>query len=343
MLCSAEVVALAREAGFDLCGLARAEPIPPEVLGEWLASGLAADMDWMAARVAERTDVGRLVPGARTVISLACNYYVWDAELENSPVSRYARGRDYHATLKDRLRALRRLFEAKWPGVPMYATVDTGPVMEKVWAVRSGIGFVGRNGCLITPQFGSWVFLATAVLAAEVDQYADRLLEDGCGACSRCISACPTDAILPNRAVDARRCLSYQTIENSGRVPEELRPSFENLVFGCDICQAVCPLNAAPIPVPGGGRFTPRPVASLGVRQLAALTREEYARLVPGTPLARAGYDGLRRNAAYALGAMRDLGAEDVLARLVEDPSDAVADAARWALHRIHDALRGSP
>jgi epoxyqueuosine reductase len=343
VLPSAEIVALAREAGFDLCGLARAEPIPPEVLGEWLAAGLAADMDWMAARVAERSDVRNLVPGARTVISLACNYYVWEPELESSPVSRYARGRDYHATLKDRLRALRRLFEAKWPGVPMYATVDTGPVMEKVWAARAGIGYVGRNGCLITPQFGSWVFLATGVLAAEVDRYADQLLADACGACSLCISSCPTDAILPNRAVDARRCLSYQTIENDGRVPEELRPFFENLVFGCDICQSVCPLNAMPVPVPAGGRFAPRSVASLGVRQLAALTREEYAALIPGTPLARAGYDGLRRNAAYALGAVRDVGAEDLLARLVEDPSDAVADAARWALERIHDAPRGSP
>jgi epoxyqueuosine reductase len=343
VLPSAEIVALSREAGFDLCGFARAEPIPLEVLGEWIASGMAADMDWMAARVAERIDVRSLVPGARTVISLACNYYVWEPQLEDSPVSRYARGRDYHATLKDRLRALRRAFDGRWPGVRMYATVDTGPVMEKVWAVRAGLGYVGRNGCLITPRFGSWVFLATAVLEAEVDRYAEELVADACGACSRCISACPTDAILPNRAVDARQCLSYQTIENSGRVPEELRPFFENLVFGCDICQAVCPLNATPVPVPGGGRFAPRPVTSLGVRELAALTPEAYSELVPGTPLARAGYDGLRRNAAYALGAMRDAGAEELLACLVQDPSEVVADAARWALERIHDAPAGSP
>jgi epoxyqueuosine reductase len=342
VLPSAEIVALAGEAGFDLCGFARAEPIPPEVLGEWIASGMAADMDWMGARVAERSDVRRLVPEARTVVSLACNYYVWDADLESSPVSRYARGRDYHATLKDRLRALRRLFDARWPGVQMYATVDTGPVMEKVWAVRAGIGYVGRNGCLITPRFGSWVFLATAVLAAEVDRYAEQLVPDACGACGLCISACPTDAILPNRAVDARRCLSYQTIENGGRVPEPLRASFENVVFGCDVCQTVCPLNATPVPVSAGGRFAPRPVASLGVRELAALTRETYEALVPGTPLARAGYDGLRRNAAYALGAIGDIGAQKLLARLVEDPSDAVADAARWALERIHDAAGGS-
>lgn len=330
---SAQIAALAREAGFDLCGFARPEPIPAEVLGEWLASGMAADMDWMGARVAERLDVRRLVPDARTVISLACNYYVWDAELEDSPLSRYARGRDYHATLKDRLRALRRLFDGQWPSVRMYASVDTGPVMEKVWAARAGIGYVGRNGCLITPQFGSWVFLATVVVDAEVDRYADSLLPDACGACSLCVSACPTDAILPSRSIDARRCLSYQTIENEGRVPEELRRAFENLVFGCDICQEICPLNA--MPVPTGGRFAPRQVAALGARELAALTREEYTALVPGTPLARAGYDGLRRNAAYALGAMRDLGASDVLTRLADDSNDAVADAARWALDRI--------
>jgi epoxyqueuosine reductase len=335
VLQSAEVATLAREAGFELCGFARPEPIPTSVLGEWLAAGMAADMDWIGARVEERLDVRRLVPDARTVVSLACNYYVWDAELECSPVSRYARGRDYHATLQDRLRALRRLLDAKWPGVRMYATVDTGPVMEKVWAVRAGIGYVGRNGCLITPRFGSWVFLATAVLDAEVDRYADSVVADACGACSLCVSACPTEAILPNRAVDARQCLSYQTIENAGRVPEPLRPSLENLVFGCDICQQVCPLNAAPVPT--GGRFAPRPVAALSARELAALTREQYGALVPGTPLARAGYDGLRRNAAYALGAMRDLGSEGVLTQLATDPHDAVADAARWALERIRE------
>lgn len=335
VLPSAEISRLAEEAGFDLCGFARPEPIPSVVLGEWLAAGLAADMDWMGTRAAERLDVRELVPGARTVASLACNYYVWDPELEDSPISRYARGRDYHATLKDRLRALRRLFDARWPGVQMYATVDTGPVMEKVWAVRAGLGYVGRNGCLITPRFGSWVFLATAVLDADVDRYAESPLPDACGACSLCVSACPTDAILPDRAIDARRCLSYQTIENAGLVPEELRSSFQNLIFGCDICQQVCPLNAAPVPT--GGRFSPRPVAALSPHELAALTREEYAALVPGTPLARAGYDGLRRNAVYALGAMRDAGAADLLSRLVADSNDAVADAARWALRRIRE------
>jgi epoxyqueuosine reductase len=336
VLSSDEVASLARAAGFDLCGFARPDPIPAEVLGEWLTSGMAADMDWMGARLAERLDVRRLVPDARTVVALACNYYVWDAGLEASPISRYARGRDYHATMKDRLRTLRREFGVRWPDVRMYSTVDTGPVMEKIWAARAGLGYVGRNGCLITPQFGSWVFLATAVIDAEVDRYAESSRIDACGECRLCISACPTDAILPNRAIDARLCLSYQTIENEGAIPERLRSELQNLVFGCDICQTVCPLNAAPVPV--SGRFAPRPVAAMHVRELAALSPEAYARLVPGTPLARAGYDGLRRNAAYALGAMKDAGATDVLARLASDPNDVVADAARWALSCINEA-----
>lgn len=330
-----QIEALAKQAGFDLCGFARAEPIPPDVLGQWLSSGFAADMDWMGAREAERLDVRHLLPGARTVISLACNYYRWDPALERSPISRYARGRDYHATLKDRVRNFRRLLRETFPGVEDYASVDTGPVMERVWAVRAGLGYVGKNGCLITDQYGSWVFLAAVILGAEVDEYAGAQVQSACGSCQLCISSCPTDAIQPDGYVDARRCLSYQTIENPGDVPEELRTAFDNIVFGCDICQAVCPLNASPIE--GGDRFVPRAVATLGVRELAALTPEQYQQLIPGTPLARAKYDGLRRNAAYALGAMKDVGARPILAQLCLDPNGPVRNAARWALEQLVD------
>lgn len=327
---SEELAALARAAGFDLVGFARAEPIPREVLVDWLAAGYHADMDWMSERLEERLDVARLLPNARTVIALACNYWHGDTP---SPIARYARGRDYHATMRDRLRALRRSLRARFPEVRDYAEVDAGAVMEKVWGVRAGLGTVGKNGCFITPQYGSWVVLAVMVLDAEVDAYAVPAPDDVCGGCRLCLEACPTGAFPAPRVVDARACLSYQTIENEGPVPPALREAMGQLVFGCDVCQEVCPHNATP--VRAQPRFAPRAVSTVPVRRLAAMTREEYQQWVPGTALARAGYDGLRRNAAYALGAVRDAGAREVLEALRRDESAVVREAAQWALERL--------
>ncbi len=331
---AARVRALALAAGFDLCGFARPEPIPAPVLLDWLEAGMAADMDWLAERAADRLDPRRLLPGARTVVALACNYWTDPGALEPSPIARYARGRDYHATLRDRLRAFRRLLRADWPGLETYGSVDHGPFMEKVWAARAGLGVIARNGCLVTPGLGSWVLLAVLVVELEVDAYADGPTPDRCGTCRLCIDACPTGALDGTGRVDARACLSYQTIENEGPIPLAHREAMAPHVFGCDVCQDVCPLNAAPLPAPGP-RFLPRAVAGLDARGLAALSPESYAELVPGTALARAGYDGLRRNAAYALGAARDATARPVLEMLAQDPSAVVSDAARWALARL--------
>jgi len=328
------VRAMALEAGFDLCGFARPEPIPAPVLLEWLAAGMGADMDWLAERAADRLDPRRLLPGARTVVALACNYWTDGSGVESSPVARYARGRDYHATMRDRLRAFRRLLRAQWPALETYGSVDHGPFMEKVWAARAGLGSIARSGCLVTPRFGSWVVLAVLLVELEVDAYADGPTADRCGTCRLCIDACPTGALDGAGRVDSRACLSYQTIENEGPVPPEHREAMAPHVFGCDVCQDVCPLNVTPLPALGA-RFLPRPVAGLDARGLAAMTPELYAELVPGTALARAGYDGLRRNAAYALGAARDASARPVLERLAQDPNGVVSDAARWALARL--------
>jgi epoxyqueuosine reductase len=327
---AAELSALAKRAGFELVGFAKAEPIPKEVLLTWLADGHHADLDWMAQRVDERLDVTRLLPGAQTVIALVCNY--WHSD-EPSPVARYARGRDYHATMRDRMRALRRSIREKFPGVNDYGSVDASPVMEKVWAVRAGLGTVTKNGCFTTHEFGSWVVLSAMILDAPVDSYAQPLDEDPCGRCRICIDACPTSAIVADRVIDAGACLSYQTIENAESVPSALRPALETTVFGCDICQDVCPLNMTP--VKAGARFEPRSLSTQPVRALAAMTRAEFDAWVPGSPLARAGYDGLRRNAAYSLGALGDVGARAVLEKLVEDPAERVREAARWALARL--------
>ena len=329
-LSSAQLAGWATAAGFDLVGFARAEPIPPAALTDWLAQGHHADLDWMQERLAERLDPGLLLPGARTAVALASNYWREDGV---SPVARYARGRDYHATHRDRLRALRRQLRAQAPSVHDYGSVDANPVMEKVWAVRAGLGVVAKNGCLVTPRFGSWVVLAVWFLDAEVDAYAAPGGEDRCGKCRLCIDACPTSAIVQDRVVDARACLSYQTIENEAPVPGPLREAMADLVFGCDVCQQVCPLNEAPLLA--HERFAPRALAAKGTAELAALTRAEYDALAPGTPLARAGYDGLRRNAAYALGAARDASARGVLERLCGDDSAKVREAAAWALARF--------
>ncbi len=327
---------LALATGFDLVGFARAEALPERTLFDWLEAGMAADMDWMAERAADRLDPRRLLPGAQTVVALACNYFIEAPFQDGSPVASYARGRDYHATLQDRLRALRRGLREEFPGVADYGSVDHGPFMEKVWAARAGLGYVARNGCLVTEEYGSWVVLAVLVLdwAVEAEAYGAGPGLDRCGRCRLCVDACPTAALDGLGRVDARACLSYQTIENAESVPVALRSAFEGTVFGCDVCQSVCPLNANPVAT-SNARFQPRPVAALDVRALAALSRAEYDALVPGTALARAGFDGLRRNAAYALGAARDSNARPVLEALCADASATVQEAARWALERL--------
>lgn len=333
VLSSEAIRRIALESGFDLCGFARVEPIPAFVLTDWLEAGLGADMDWMQERLEDRLDVTRLLPGARTVLSLVSNYH--STGTEGSSIARYARGRDYHATHKDRLRALRRGLKALHPAIQTYGGVDYAPMMEKVWATRAGLGYVGRNGCFITPQFGSWVLLATLALDVAVDVYAGALVADLCGRCNLCVSACPTEAILPGSQVDATRCLSYQTIENAeASVPEAFRLAMANVTFGCDLCQDICPHNQRPLPT-AHPRFAPRAVAQVGVRELAAMTPAQYEAWVPGTALARAKYDGLRRNAAYALGAVRDEGARSLLEALRADPSEVVREAAEWALTQL--------
>lgn len=326
---------LSRQVGFDLVGFARAEPIPPRTLLDWLEAGCAADMDWMTTRAAERLDVSQLLPGARTVIAFATNYYRDEPRASGSPIARYARGRDYHSTLRDKLKAFRKRFSAAYPEVGHYGSVDSGPLMEKVWAARAGLGYVGKNGCFITEPYGSWVLLSALVLDAEVDAYAEGPSEERCGHCRKCIMSCPTGALLGHGRVDARACLSYQTIENRhAEVPESFRVEMDNIIFGCDICQDVCPLNRSPVFTPNE-RFAPRAVAELGVRELAALTAEEYERLIPGTALARAKYDGLRRNAVYALGAAKQSDARSLLEKLSQDPSEQVRHAAQWALRHL--------
>ncbi len=325
------VKAAARDCRFTLVGLAPAAPLDPAPLRAWLDAGYAADMEWMWRRLAERLDPCAVLSGARTVIALAIAYH--RPPQEQGPVARYARGRDYHYAHRDRMKALRKRLLEMDPSVETYAAVDTGVAMEKPWAERAGLGWIGKNGCLINPKLGSWLTLSVMFLDREVDAY-DRPHDRRCGACSVCLTACPTGAFPSPGVVDARRCLSYQSIENRGPVPEALRPEFRSRVFGCDVCQEVCPWNHRP-QAEGDPRFAPRLLSALSPAQVAALSADDFARLSAGMALARSHHDGLRRNALYAIGGARDRSARAVVDGLVDDPSEVVRDAARWAQGRI--------
>jgi epoxyqueuosine reductase len=328
---AALVRAAARDSHFELVGMARAEPLDPVPLGRWLDAGYGADMHWMRRRMADRLDPTRVLAGAKTVVALGIPYR--RPGTERSRIASYARGRDYHYSHRDRMRALRKRLLVLDPGMETYACVDTGVAMEKVWAERAGLGFIGKNGLLITGGFGSWVTLSVMFLDREVDVY-DVPGRNLCGDCTRCLSACPTAAIPSPGVVDARRCVAYQSIENRDLVPRPLRKGFVARVFGCDVCQDVCPFNHDDIPA-GDQRFAPRPLALLTSAQIAALTESEFNGLAAGMAVVRAGYDGLRRNAVLALGAARDRSARSIIAGLRADDSAIVSEAATWALDQI--------
>jgi epoxyqueuosine reductase len=327
------VRAAALASRFSLVGLAKAEPLDPGPLERWLAAGYAADMTWMSQRKPERLDPTTVLTGARTVIALAIAYHRPPGEA--GPIARYARGRDYHYAHRDRMRALRKRLLALDPHLETYACVDTGVAMEKVWAERAGLGWIGKNGCLINPRLGSWLTLSVMFVDRAVDSY-DAPAEQRCGDCSLCLSACPTGAFPEPGVVDARRCIAYQSIENQDTVPVPLRSGFAGRIFGCDVCQEICPWNRRPAPE-GDARFAPRPLSSLQPAEVAALTAEDSDRLAPGMAVARARYDGLRRNALYAIGSARDRSARDVVARLAADPVPVVREAAGWALDKLDE------
>jgi epoxyqueuosine reductase len=328
---SAQVRAAALAARFTVVGFTQARPIDDGPLRAWLAAGYAADMDWMHRRVEDRVDPDRVLPGVRTVVALGIGYR--RPASERSRIASYARGRDYHYAHRDRMRKLRKALLQLDPTIGIYACVDTGMAMEKVWAERAGLGWIGKNGLLINRELGSWLTLSVMFLDRVVDTY-DEPHEFLCGDCVRCLKGCPTGAFPSPGVVDARLCLSYQSIENKAEVPEKLRRGFAGRVFGCDICQDVCPWNSPEIPV-GDRRFEPRALAALTPVELAGLSEPDFETLSAGMAVARAQYDGLRRNALLAIGAQRDEAGRVVAQRLCDDVSPVVSQAARWAMGRL--------
>lgn len=358
-----QIRAEARRLGFDACGFARAEEHPHvERLREWLARGDHGTMRWMERDPKRRCDPREVLAGARTVIAVAASYYRggWgDSRSAETPdgqetggppprgrIARYAWGRDYHRRLKRKLRSLGAVLSSLVPGARWVASVDTGPVLDRAWAERAGLGWIGKNTNVILMPRGSWFFLGEILTDAVLAP--DRPARNHCGRCSRCIPACPTGAITAPYRLDARRCISYLTIEHRGPIPPELRPLIGTRIFGCDDCQEACPWNrfatrtADPDFAERAEQQTPRLIPLLSLDE--ATFRDRYQ----GTAILRTRRAGFARNVAVALGNLGDARAVPALRRaLRRDPDPIVRGHAAWALGRIggraaHAALRAA-
>ncbi len=296
----------ALELGFVACGVAQAAPSETiSRLEKWLASGHHAGMAWMnkAESREKRGDVRRLLPGALSVVALAMNYRTdapWNAA-ENGEVARYARGDDYHDWMKVRLRELLEWIKAE-TSCQGLACVDTAPVLEREWAQRAGIGWIGKNSLLMSRAFGSYVLLGELILDVALPPDPAHV-EDFCGTCTRCIDACPTQALIEARVLDSNRCIAYHTIENREIAPLTLRENFGDQVFGCDICQQVCPWNQK---AERDQVFSSEPEKWMRpqmptLREWIELPQSEFSARLKGSPIKRAKRRGMRRNAARAL------------------------------------------
>lgn len=336
--------------GFTRVGFAPAEtPAHADAYLEWLADGHHADMAWMARpdAVRRRLDPREALPGCSSVIVATLSYApaaVPDASPATSGnaatpiVARYARGRDYHDWFEERLDALAAVVREIDPAAAVKRYVDYGPVLEREHAQRAGLGWIGKNTMLIDPLLGSWTLLGELLTTLELPPD-DAFLPDRCGTCRRCIDACPTDAILEHRAIDARRCISYLTIELRGSIPVELRPAIGTRVFGCDICQEVCPWNAEPATGDPDALMEGRPAAFPALRawteRLLEMDEASYREAYRGTPLARPGRDAMLRNLCIGLGNAGVADGEAVLRSCLLDESELVREHAAWALGRL--------
>ncbi len=300
---AAAVKGKARELGFDLVGIASAKPSAyREYFRGWLDGGQAGAMGYLAKRFEERTDPGVYLPGAASVICAGINYYVplEKAGPNRGRIARYALGRDYHEFMTDRLRALADWLREIEPKARTRCCVDTGPVMEKELAARAGIGWVGKNTCVINEGIGSWIFLGEVLTTLALR--ADESAVDRCGSCRRCIDACPTQAITEPYRLDARKCISYLTIEHRGEIEPELASKTGDWVYGCDVCQDVCPWNREP-PATNDPALKPRWASgTLDPAEVAQWTGTDYQRELRGSAMRRVKLPMLKRNADMAIG-----------------------------------------
>lgn len=296
------LVEQAKALGFQAVGVAKADFLASEAarLDEWLSRGYAGEMRYLERNVDKRLDPRILVPGAKTVVSLLFNYHDPEANPNDaSPrVAQYAQGQDYHHVIKWKLKELMKWAQAEWGAIEGRVFVDSAPVHERAWAARSGLGWVGKHSLLLNRGMGSYFFLAELIMDVELEP--DAPVSDHCGTCTRCIDACPTGAIIQPAVVDGSKCISYYTIELRGAIPEPVHQQLGAWVFGCDVCQEVCPWNrhAKPHAEP---QFAPHPeLRKMGTREWREMTEEVFQEVFKGTAVKRTGYEGLLRNVQAA-------------------------------------------
>ncbi|MEY3174637.1 MAG: Epoxyqueuosine reductase [Planctomycetota bacterium] len=336
---SAAVRVVAEAAGFDLVGIAPAvTPTGFHRLLEWLDAGYQGEMQWMESRREARRHPESVLPRVRSLVIVGLNYFDGTPAAPGPRISRYAWGHgDYHRVLKERLQPVAELIRGRRPGCRTRIVVDTAPLLERDFGRLAGLGWFGRNTMLISRRIGSWFFLGAILTDAELapDAPEDR---SWCGTCTRCLDACPTQAFPEPGVLDAQRCISYLTIELRGApVPLELREGMGEWLFGCDVCQEVCPWNRF-APETANGEFVALPKRNPpDCRELLRMTRAEFAATFAGTPLERPGYGGLRRNAAIVLGNLRDHSAVPELSAGLRDEEPLVRGASAWALAQIGD------
>lgn len=292
----------AHRLGFSYCGIAKAMPLDDDArrLEKWLKMGWQGKMNYMEHHFDLRIDPTKLVPGARSVITLLMNYFPSERQQDHAPkIASYAWGKDYHGVIKTKLKQLLAELQEEIGAVAGRGFVDSAPVLERAWALRSGLGWIGKNGNLITKKTGSFYFIATLItdLALEYD---DPFAKDYCGSCTRCIDACPTEAILPNKTIAADKCISYYTIELKDQLlPKEAKENMEGWMFGCDTCQTVCPWNRFSTPH-NEIAFAPLPeILNLSTREWMAMTEDTFKKTFKDSPLLRPGYKGIMRNIQF--------------------------------------------
>ena len=342
---SADVKRQAAACGFDLCGVAPATGhMELRFLREWLDRGYAGEMQYLHRTAERRADVREVLQTARSVVSLgtvyntASPYSVDNSDREHAALARYAWGDDYHVVIQRRLDVLLEWMRiAAGAGFEGRAYVDTGPVQERVYAQYAGLGWIGKNTCLINPELGSWIFLSEII--CNLDLTPDEPVFDQCGSCTLCLASCPTGALVEPGVLDSTRCLSYLTIENKGAIPTDQRDSIGAHAYGCDICQEVCPWNLTP----GTGRsddpaWQARPgLDSPRLLDLWRRSDDELRALLKGSAMKRAGVRRLRRNLAVAIGNSGDADACEALQRqddvTCRDP--LVADHVTWAVEKL--------
>lgn len=325
----------ARELGFDDCRITTADPSEQAVFfQQWLAEGKAGEMEWMARQPERRMDPRQVLPGARSIIMVAMNYYQAPAN-SRGQVARYAMGEDYHEVLQQKLKDLARFIEASGGNSKVY--VDTGAILEKPLAERAGLGWQGKSTMLINERLGTWFFLGEILTTLELES--DSAAKDRCGSCHRCIDACPTGAITAPYQLDARRCIAYLTIELKGAIPEELRPLIGNHVYGCDDCLEACPWNRWAQETREASFHSK---GDWNWREMLRFTPQEFNRRFKGSPIQRVKRRGLLRNICVVLGNIGTADDLEALREAMQHEEPLVREHAAWAVQQIEKRLEKS-